>query len=62
VIVMAVPGTPAPGAKVPPLLTCVLPTVPVPPSVPPLFTLVRLDDAIEPFTSSVPPLTLVVPV
>jgi len=39
----------------------VAPTVPLPPSVAPLFTVVRFDDAIEPSTISVPALTLVVP-
>ena len=46
----------------PPLLIWVLPTVPVPISVPPLLTVVRLDVAIEPSTSSVPRLTVVAPV
>ena len=59
---MELPATPEPGAKMPPLLICVAPTVPVPASVPPLFTLVRLDAAIEPFTKSVPASTVVVPV
>ena len=40
----------------------VLPTVPVPPSVPPAFTVVSADDAIEPLTDSVPALTVVLPV
>ena len=38
------------------------PTVPLPMSAAPLFTVVRLDDAIEPFTISAPALTVVVPV
>ena len=38
------------------------PTVPLPPSGAPLFTVVRLDDAIEPFTINAPPLTFVGPV
>ena len=50
-----------PGDSVPPLMV-VLPTVPVPPSVPPAFTVVVGEAAIEPFTSSVPPLTMVLPV
>ena len=49
-----------PGDSVPPLLTTVVPTVPVPPSVPPLLT-VTLDNAIEPVTSNVPALTVVAP-
>ena len=60
---IVVPGVPGvPGAKVPPLLTWVLPTVPAPTSVALLFTLVRLDAAIEPATISVPPLIVVGPV
>ncbi len=51
-----------PGATVPPLATEVVGTVPVPPSVPPLATATPLEDAIEPFTDSVPALTLVAPV
>ena len=43
-----------PGANVPPLMV-VLPTVPLPPSVPPAFT-VMAELAIEPFTDSVPAL------
>jgi hypothetical protein len=39
----------------------VLPTVPVPPSVPPAFT-VDADVAVEPFTASVPAFTVVAPV
>jgi hypothetical protein len=50
-----------PGASVPPL-TVVSPTMPLPPSVPPAFTVVSADDAIEPFTESVPALTVVAPV
>jgi len=57
------PDTPAaPGANVPPELSACLPTVPTPMSMPPLFTLVRLELAIEPSTSNVPPLTAVAPV
>ena len=37
------------------------PTVPLPPSAAPLFTVVRLDEAIEPFTISAPALTVVAP-
>jgi hypothetical protein len=36
------------------VLTTVEPTVPLPRSAAPLFTVVRLDDAIEPFTISAP--------
>jgi hypothetical protein len=50
-----------PGDSVPPLIV-VLPTMPLPPSVPPAFTVVIEDDAIEPFTDKVPPLTMVRPV
>src|SRR4249919_3754265 len=58
-----VPGVPTgPGTRKPPVLTTVEPTVPLPRSAAPLFTVVRLDDAIEPFTVSAPPLTLVGPV
>jgi hypothetical protein len=52
--------TEAPGDSVPPTMT-VGPTVPLPPSVPLAFTVVRLDVAIEPFTSSVPAFTVVAP-
>jgi len=47
----------------PPLMT-VGPTVPVPSSATPLFTVVRLDDAIEPgaSTTSAPQFTIVGPV
>jgi hypothetical protein len=51
---------PLPGAIVP--FTMVLPTMPLPLSTAPLFTVVRLDDAIEPFTASVPALIVVPPV
>jgi hypothetical protein len=41
-----VPGVPLePGAKVPPLMMLVAPTVPLPPSVAPPLTVVRLDEA-----------------
>jgi hypothetical protein len=49
-----------PGASEPPLIV-VLPTVPVPPMVPPVFTVVA-EVAIEPFTIRVPAFTVVVPV
>ena len=56
-----VPGVPSgPGAKVPPPLIVVAPTVPVPASVPPLFT-VTAELAIEPFTNSVPAVIVVAP-
>ena len=45
----------------PPLMV-VLPTIPLPPSVPPALTVVSDDDAIEPFTLSVPALIVVTPV
>lgn len=48
-----------PGASVPPLMV-VLPTVPLPPSVPPGPTVTA--ETSEPFTRSVPPVTLVTPV
>jgi len=57
-----VPGAPEPGANVPPLLICVLPTVPVPLSTAPLFTVVRLELPLKPFTIRPPLLTTVVPV
>jgi hypothetical protein len=46
----------------PPALTTVEPTVPLPRSAAPLFTIVKLDDAIEPFTISAPAFTVVAPV
>ena len=55
-----VPGE-LPGAKVAPLLMVVAPTVPVPASMAPLFT-VTAELAIAPFTMSVPALTVVAPV
>ena len=58
-----VPSTPAePGARKPPAFTTVEPMVPLPRSAALLFTVVRLDDAIEPFTISAPAFTVVVPV
>jgi len=54
-----VPGE-LPGAKVPPLLMVVAPTVPVPESVAPEFT-VTAELAIEPFTVRVPAFTVVAP-
>src|SRR3954469_11532915 len=50
-----------PGASAAPALIAVLPTVPLPPSVPPEFT-VRFDDAIDPSTESVPPPRVLAPV
>ena len=52
----------APGTRTPPALTTVEPTVPLPRRTAPLLTVVRLDDAIEPFTISAPEFTVVVPV
>src|SRR5262249_8470532 len=49
-----VPGE-LPGANVPPLLIVVAPTVPVPASVPPLFTVI-VELGIVPFTTRVPAL------
>jgi hypothetical protein len=55
------PGMPlGPGAKVPPLRTVAAPTVPVPVSSAPLLT-VTAELAIEPVTTSIPPLTVVGP-
>jgi len=54
-----VPGE-VPGAKMPPLLIVVAPTVPVPASVAPEFT-ITAELAMEPFTKSVPALTAVAP-
>ena len=53
-----------PGASVPPLMIVVVigSTMPLPDSVAPEFTVTLLVLAIEPSTSSVPPLTLVAPV
>ncbi len=51
-----------PGASWPPALTTVLATVPVPPSVPPLPTVTPEEDAMLPFTRSVPDCTRVAPV
>jgi hypothetical protein len=57
------PGVPTgPGTRKPPVLMAVGPTVPLPLSAAPLFTVVRLDDAIEPFTISAPEFTVVAPV
>ena len=50
-----------PGASVPPSMR-VSPTTPLPPSVPPAFTVVSDDEAMEPFTDNVPPLIVVAPV
>ena len=49
-----------PGANVPPLMIVVAPTVPVPASVAPDFT-VTAELAIDPFTISVPALIAVAP-
>jgi hypothetical protein len=54
-----VPGE-LPGANMPPLMIVVAPTVPVPASSAPAFT-VTAELAIEPFTTSVPALTVVGP-
>jgi hypothetical protein len=54
-----VPGE-LPGANVPPLMMVVAPTVPMPESMAPAFT-VTAELAIEPLTISVPALTVVVP-
>ena len=51
-----------PGARVPLLFTVTVPTVPEPPSVPPLLTATALPDAVLPFTSRVPALIVVAPV
>ena len=61
-IVIAAPGAPLPGARMPPEAIVVLPIVPIPASVLPLFTVVILDEAIEPSTRSTPAFTVVVPV
>ena len=50
-----------PGANMPPLKIVVAPTVPVPASSAPAFT-VTAELAIEPFTISAPALTVVAPV
>ena len=50
----------APGDSVPPLATFTAPVPPLPPSVPVLLTVV-VEPAIEPLTSSVPPLIVVAP-
>jgi hypothetical protein len=52
---MELPATPEPGAKLPPLLIWVAPTVPLPASVPPAFT-VMVALAMVPFTAKVPAL------
>jgi hypothetical protein len=57
---VSVPIELLPGASMPPLIV-VSPTTPMPPSVPPVFTWV-VEPAMVPFTSSVPPLTVVGPV
>ena len=50
-----------PGARMPPVMA-VLPTVPLPASVPPAFTVVSDDNAVEPSTIRLPALTVVAPV
>ena len=55
---VGLPGVP--GISVALLMVVPLPTVPVPRSVPPEFTVTVL--AIDPSTSNVPPLTVVAPV
>ena len=50
-----------PGDSVPPAIV-VAGNVPLPPMVPPGFTVSPLDDAIVLFTISVPPSTMVTPV
>jgi hypothetical protein len=50
-----------PGASVPPSIV-VLPTMPLPPSVAPVFTVVSVDAAIEPLMLSVPAEIVVLPV
>jgi hypothetical protein len=57
------PGVPTgPGTRKPPELTTVEPTLPLPMSAAPPFTVVRLDDAIEPLTIKAPAFTVVGPV
>ena len=58
---MNVPAAPGvPGANMPPAATVVGPTKPSPVRMPPAFT-VTAENAIEPFTSSTPPSTVVAP-
>ncbi len=59
-----VPDVPdAPALIVPPDATFTLPyTSPVPPRVPPLFTVIPDPEAVLPFTNKVPPLICVAPV
>src|ERR1700682_6047125 len=52
--VMNVPGVPPPGAKLPRFAIVVLPTKPLPFNVPLAFTVVRLDEAMEPSTCRMP--------
>jgi hypothetical protein len=55
------PGVPTgPGAKMPPVRIVVAPTVPMPTSTAPALT-VTAELAIDPFTTSVPALTVVGP-
>jgi hypothetical protein len=48
-----------PFDALPPALMMVEPTVPLPPNVAPLFTLIRLECSIEPSTMSAPAFTVV---
>ena len=58
----SVPGMAiGPGANVPPLLTVIAPTLPLPASSAPLLT-AAAELAIEPSTTSAPALTVVAPV
>jgi hypothetical protein len=54
-VTIIVPGvSTGPGTRKLPVLMVVGPTLPLPLSVAPLFTVVRLDDSIETFTNSAP--------
>ena len=60
-MVIEVPGTPGkPGDSAPPEFTVTLPTEAAPAKTPPALTMV--GEPMAPMTSSVPPLTVVVPV
>ena len=61
-LTLSVPLPDEPGAKVPPLATVTAAVVPLPARVPPLATATLLEDAMLPFTVSVPPVMLVAPV
>ena len=56
---LIVPGL-LPGLSVPPLVISTSPSVPLPPSVPPLFTVVALEARL-PLTKSLPALIAVAP-